>query len=164
MKYLKVVLLSIGAVCLLNSCAEVNQSTLRLQESQARLLDLISSGHVKPIVADLHVDTNHPNSENGRITDEWFLSEKEVAELGSMAEIRSYGLYKSAVRHHADVIVAATFNFRYDESKKGYLLTIVGYPASFENFKTADTNDLKLIKMNKSMDAKEEDKTKAIVM
>ena len=61
------------------------------------------------------------------------------------------------------VLFAATFNFRTNDEGTGYLITVVGYPATFENWKTADSSDLEWIRMEKTLTTNDREKISAVV-
>lgn len=133
---------------------------VKIQDTQARLLDVTSNAYVKPLTVELKVDKT-----KGRIRDEWTLT-KEQAEgemKGDIVNIRSYAVYMSSQKHSADVIVAATFNFRTNDEGTGYLITVVGYPATFENWKTADSSDYEWIRMEKTLTTNDREKISAVV-
>ena len=140
---------------------QAQKTTVEYKDTQARLLDVVSNAYVKPLTVELKVDTS-----KGRIRDEWPISQK-VAEVdmgGDIANIRSWGVYMSSKFHNADVIVAATFNFETDpDNPDAYKLTVVGYPASFVNWKTATEADYEWIRMEKVVTTNEREKISAIV-
>lgn len=140
---------------------QAQKTTVEYKDTQARLLDVVSNAYVKPLTVELKVDTS-----KGRIRDEWPIS-KKVAEVdmgGDIANIRSWGVYMSSKLHNADVIVAATFNFETDpDNPDAYKLTVVGYPASFVNWKTATEADYEWIRMEKVVTTNEREKISAIV-
>lgn len=140
---------------------QAQKTTVEFRDTQARLLDVVSNAYVKPLTVELKVDTS-----KGRIKDEWPIP-KKVAEVdmgGDLANIRSWGVYMSSIRHQADVIVAATFNFETDpENPDAYKLTVIGYPASFVNWATATEADYEWIRMEKVVTTDERDKISAIV-
>ena len=115
---------------------------------------------MKPLTVELVIDKS-----KGRIRDEWTLT-KEQAETemkGDIVNIRSYAVYMSSQKHNADVIVAATFNFRTNDEGTGYLITVVGYPATFQNWKTADASDYEWIRMEKTLTTADREKISAVV-
>ena len=134
---------------------------VKYQDTQARLLDVTSNAYVKPLTVELKVDTS-----KGRIVDVWPLTKEQVeVEMGGdIANIRSWGVYQSSKKHNVDVIVAATFNFKTDDTRDGfYQLTVVGYPASFVNWATATEADYEWIRMEKVVTTSEREKISAIV-
>lgn len=136
------------------------KNNVRVQDTQARLVDIYSRAYVKPLTVELSVDKN-----KGRVKDEWALT-KEQAETemgGSLENIRSYAVYMSSQKHNADAIVAATFNFRTNDAGDGYLITITGYPASFVNWKTAESADYEWIRMEKTLTTADREKMEAIL-
>lgn len=155
-KQILIALLALGCA----SSAYAQKDKVKIQDTQARLLDVTSNAYVKPLTVELKVDQS-----KGRIRDEWTLT-KEQAESemkGDIVNIRSYAVYMSSQKHNADVIVAATFNFRTNDEGTGYLITVVGYPATFENWKTADSSDYEWIRMEKTLTTADREKISAVV-
>jgi len=140
--------------------AQAQKPTVKIQDTQARLLDVKSNAYVRPLVVELKVDTS-----KGRVVDEWPLTKEqvEVEMNGDLTNIRSWGVYKSSQKHNADVIVAATFNFQTDEKPGFYKLTVIGYPASFVNWETAKEGDYEWIRMEKTVTTSDREKISAIV-
>lgn len=148
--------LSVLSIC----SAMAQKTTVKIQDTQARMLDVTSNGYVKPLTVELKVDDS-----KGRIRDIWPLT-KEQAEVemkGDIVNIRSYAVYMSSKKHNADVIVAATFNFKTTDNGDGYEIEVVGFPASFINWKTATTTDYEWIRMEKTQTTSERDKIQAII-
>lgn len=143
-----------------SSTAFAQKDRVKIQDTQARLLDVTSNAYVKPLTVELKVDKT-----KGRIRDEWTLTREQAeSEMkGDIVNIRSYAVYMSSQKHNADVIVAATFNFRTNDEGTGYLITVVGYPATFENWKTADSSDYEWIRMEKTLTTNDREKISAIV-
>lgn len=140
---------------------QAQKTTVEFRATQARLLDVVSNAYVKPLTVELKVDTS-----KGRVSNTWPLSKKtaEVSMGGDLANIRSWGVYMSATYHQADVIVAATFNLETDpENPDFYKLTVIGYPATFVNWKTATEEDYEWIRMEKVVTTDEKDKISAII-
>lgn len=155
-RQLLIMLLSLGCI----GGAYAQKDKVKIQDTQARLLDVTSNAYVKPLTVELKVNTNE-----GRIRDEWPLT-KEQAEIemnGDIVNIRSYAVYMSSQKHNADVIVAATFNFRTNDEGTGYLITVVGYPATFENWKTAGESDYEWIRLEKTLTTSDREKISAII-
>ena len=153
-------ILTTALLALICTGAYAQRDKVKIQDTQARLLDVTSNAYVKPLTVELKVDKT-----KGRIRDEWTLT-KEQAEgemKGDIVNIRSYAVYMSSQKHDADVIVAATFNFRTNDEGTGYLITVVGYPATFENWKTADSSDLEWIRMEKTLITNDREKISAVV-
>lgn len=69
----------------------------------------------------------------------------------------------SSQKHNADVIVAATFNIKTNDEGTGYIVTVVGYPATFANWKTAEASDYEWIRMEKTLTTADREKISAIV-
>lgn len=144
--------------------AYAQKTTVKIKDTQARLLDVSSNAYVKPLVVELEV-INTDKPDKGRIVDEWVLSKDEVEGMnGDLTNIRSWGVYMSSKKHNVDVIVAATFNFENDENNPGfYKLTVIGYPAIFKNWETAKATDYEWIRMEKTITTADREKISAIV-
>lgn len=155
----KLILFSMfGLVFVVNAMAQ--KPNVKIQETQARLLDMWSNGYVKPLTVELKVDES-----KGRIRDQWQLT-REQAETemnGDLKNIRSYAVYMSSKKHNCDVIVAATFNFKSTDDGKGYEIELVGFPASFINWKTATQADYEWIRMEKTQTTMDIDKIQAVI-
>ncbi|MDE6175041.1 MAG: hypothetical protein K2F88_05705 [Duncaniella sp.] len=138
----------LAALGLCVSCGSLHaQKTVKFdyQTSQARLLDVNPTTYVKPLVAELVVDTS-----NGRIRDKWELNAAELAarvitgdDNATVRNLRSYAVFKSSEKHDCDVVVAATFDVRITES--GAQISIVGYPANFANWSSSKIADYEWI-------------------
>lgn len=115
----------------------------KFQDTQARWMDLQASGYVKPLAVELKV------SSVGRISQSWPLS-KDQAELemkGDLKNIRSWALFMTCEKYVADVIVAPTFNIKTTDDGNGYVVTVVGFPANFVNWRTITDADYQWINL-----------------
>lgn len=117
-----------------------------MQESQARVLDVNPSTYVKPVIAELSVDTS-----KGRLHDTWTLDANELAarvikndDKATLQNLRTYAVYKSSEKAKCDVLIAATFDIRITD--EGASITVIGYPANFTNWKTGTVADYEWIK------------------
>ncbi len=114
------------------------------ESSTARGLDTDPTFYVRPVVADVIVD-----SSVGRIRETWTLTTQDlVGRLGdndnaTTANLRAYAMYKSAERHNCDIIVSPTFDVKFGSD--GASITIVGYCANFANFSVGTNDDLQWI-------------------
>ena len=82
---------------------------------------------------------------------------------GDLVNIRSYAIYMSSQKHNADVIVAATFNVKTNDDGNGYKVTVIGYPATFINWKTAEASDYEWIRKEKTLTTADKDKIAAVI-
>lgn len=145
----------ISMLCLAKASAQKVES---YKSTQARILEPQSSAYVRPLTVSLKVITTE------RIRDRWTLTSDDVAAFrGSVSDIRSWGVYRSCKEHNCDVIVAATFNLQSDNTSKGFILEVVGYPAKYENWKTAVPADYEWIKLEKTYTTNEREKVSAII-
>lgn len=157
---MKTLILAISLTFIGVAGAQAQKTNVRMQETQARLLDVNSNAYVRPLTVELLIDKS-----KGRIKDEWTLT-KEQAEQemgGDLANIRSYAIYMSSQKNNADVIVAATFNVKTNDEGNGYKITVIGYPATFINWKTADPSDYEWIRIEKTLTTADKDKIAAVI-
>ncbi|MBO4373330.1 MAG: hypothetical protein J5826_10385 [Bacteroidales bacterium] len=165
---LKKVLLSVAAIFVATSYVSAQKTIVKeVQQTEARVTDAITSVHARPLICDVKVKTysvgadwcresdfNKIDKNTSRFTDFWFLTAEDVAAIGKMDELRSYGMYRSQQYHQCDVIIAPTFNFRTaskdEKQTRGadFVITVSGYAADFINFKNASDEDLNLIIKN----------------
>ena len=123
--------------------AYAQKTNVRMQETQARLLDVTSNAYVKPLTVELQIDKS-----KGRIKDEWTLTREQAEQEmnGDLVNIRSYAIYMSSQKHNADVIVAATFNVKTNDDGN-----------------TAEASDYEWIRMEKTLTTADKDKIAAVI-
>lgn len=145
--------------CIIVANAQSKNQTTIIQETQARLLDVNPNAYVKPLTVEVEV------LPTGRVRDVWPLTADQVKSLGGdLANIRSWGVFQSSHKHNCDLIVAATFDFKSDIANPDvYQLTVVGFPANFVRWKTADDKDFEWIRMEKVKTTDDREKIQAIV-
>lgn len=122
-----------------NSMAQQKRDEYR--QSQSRMLEPLQEVFVRPLVVDLHVLTE------SRQKATWPFPDVKVTEMtvGDVETMKTNALYLTAQKYDADVIVAASFDIR--TVKKGIEVTVIGFPARYENWKVAETEaDYKWIK------------------
>ena len=148
-------------VACFDSFAQKTTTQIQYQETQARLLDVSSNAYVKPLTVELKVKSNQRIREVVKIPRNFAL----VAMKGDPSNWRSYAVYEVSKRLQCDVIVAATFNIKYDEvaGDQDVQIEVVGYPADFTNWQTATTQDLEWIRMEKTITTAEREKIAAAV-
>lgn len=136
------------------------KTAVHVEQTQARLLDVQTNAYVKPLTVEVKI-----NDKVGRIKDTWHLSKEKVEEAmhGDISNVRSFGIYMSAQKYSADLIVAGTFHLETDEKTGGYNLTVIGYPANFVNWKTASEQDYEWIRMEKVQTTSDKEKISAII-
>ncbi|MBR1687420.1 MAG: hypothetical protein IJ710_02685 [Prevotella sp.] len=153
-------ILMIIALCTAGTVATMAQkTTVKFQDTQARLLDVNSNAYVKPLTVELQVLTNKRISDVIPLTKD----QVEIEMKGDLTNIRSFAVYRASQLHDCDVIVAATFNVRTNAAGDGYEVNIIGYPANFVNWKTATQADYEWIKMEKTITTAERTKIAAAV-
>lgn len=147
--------------CFAISMIAQKTTQVQYQETQARLLDVSSNAYVKPLTVELKVKGNQRIREVVKIPRNFAL----VAMKADPSNWRSYAVYEVSKRMSCDVIVAATFNIKYDEvaGDQDVQIEVVGYPADFTNWQTATTQDLEWIRMEKTITTAEREKIAAAV-
>ena len=157
-KFLFITLIGLG--CVVGAFAQKTQTQIQYQATQARLLDVSSNAYVKPLTVQLKV-------KSARIR-EVVLIPNSIAFKGmegNTSNWRSYAVYEVSKRMNCDVIVAATFNIKYDEvaGDQNVQVEVVGYPADFTDWSTATREDLEWIRMEKTLTTADRDKIGAAV-
>ena len=150
--------LALIATCAFNGFAQ-KTVVKKFQDTQARMLDINATGYVKPLAVELKV------LEVGRINQSWPLT-KEQAEVemeGDMINIRSWALFMTCEKYSADVIVAPTFNFKTTDDGTGYIITVVGFPANFVNWRTINETDYEWIRMERTQTTGDRENIKALI-
>ena len=139
--------------------ANAQKTSVKIHDTQARTVDVSPTTYVKPLTVELEV------SANGKVTDTWSLSKEQVeVQMGGILEnIRSWGLYASCQKWKADVIVAPIFNFRTNDAGDGYILTVIGFPANFKNWRTATESDYEWIRLEKTQTINSRENIQAII-
>lgn len=139
--------------------ANAQKTSVKIHDTQARTVDVSPTTYVKPLTVELEV------SANGKVTDIWPLSKDQVeVQMGGILEnIRSWGLYASCQKWKADVIVAPIFNFRTNDEGDGYILTVIGFPANFKNWRTATESDYEWIRLEKTQTINSRENIQAII-
>lgn len=101
------------------------------RQSQSRMLEPQQQVFVRPLVVDLKVTTTE------RQKAVWSFPDVDINKMTTqdVENLKINSLYLTAQKFDADVIVAATFDVR--TVKKGLEITVIGFPAKYENWKVA---------------------------
>lgn len=149
-------------VCILALCAlgfglQANaQKTTEIRSSQARLMEPKMGVYIKPLIADLEIDKT-----KNKVRDVWEFTPDDVKALGGDEEgMRKRALFMSMERHNADVIVAASFDLV--STFEGCTVTVIGYPARYVNWRTAEPSDNEWIRNEILKPEEAEKQTQAI--
>lgn len=156
--------IAVAFVAILCGSAWAQKTVTHVRETQARIVDGYARAYVKPMTVELEIIKDNAGNEL-RVNDVWTLSKAEVESMdGNLVNIRSYGVFMSAKKYHADAIVAATFNFRDNpDGTDSYILEVIGFAARFKNWKTATPADYEWMRMEKTQTTDERDNLRAIV-
>lgn len=138
---MKRIVLTLLAVVAMQAHAQ-KTTTYRYEDTQARALDMVSKGYVKPLTVEVKVDATKGRQHFSYEMPKDFV---EGDMKGDIANIRSYGVFRAANEAKCDVIVAPTFHL-FTNDKGGYTLEIVGFAGSFVNWRTITNEDLQWIK------------------
>lgn len=128
-------LLAFVAVLLGLSQNAAAQSKGEYRQSQSRMIEPQQQVFVRPLVVDLHVTTNE------RQKAVWPFPEVDIYKMTvqDVENLKINALYLTAQKMDADVIVAPTFDIR--TVKKGIEITVIGFPAKYENWKVAEKEE-----------------------
>lgn len=129
------------AVLLGLSQGAMAQKQVEYRQSQSRMLEPLQEVFVRPLIVDLKVLTDTRQ----RAT--WPFPDVKVTDMtvGDVETMKTNALYLTAQKYDADVIVGASFDIR--TVKKGLEVTVIGFPARYENWKVAEKEeDYKWIK------------------
>ena len=142
---MKKILLSMAAMLFaVSSFAQKTTTTYRYEDTQARALDMVSKGYVKPLTVEVKVDAakgrQHFSYDLPKDFVEVDMRDPRTGQVDA-ANIRAYGCFKAAGEANCDIIVAPTFHF-YTNNKGSYTLEIVGFAGNFINWKTMTNEDL----------------------
>ncbi len=101
------------------------------RQSQSRMLEPQQQVFVRPLVVDLNVTTNE------RQKAVWPFPDVDITKMTvqDVSNLKINALYLTAQKFDADVIVAPTFDIR--TVKKGIEITVIGFPAKYQNWKVA---------------------------
>ncbi|MDO5760416.1 MAG: hypothetical protein Q4Q06_05270 [Bacteroidota bacterium] len=131
--------LAVAMALITSSCSTMKvQEEVRYDEqyTQSRMLDVTAKAHVRPLTVEVEIDKS-----KGRVSDTWSYTKEDIVAMGGdLSNIRANGLYKSAQKHDADIIVAPLFDLRTVEDGS-YRLTVIGYPGNFVNWKSLEAKD-----------------------
>lgn len=142
-KEMKKVIMTLAIALTMMSCA-MQKTSVDEQYTQARMLDVRADAHVKPLTVEVEIDRAA-----GRISETWSYTKEDITAMGGdLSNIRANGLYKTAQKHSADIIVAPLFDLRTAEDGT-YRLTVIGYPGNFVNWKSLEAKDSVWMSLNK---------------
>ncbi|MBQ8050010.1 MAG: hypothetical protein IJ197_00360 [Bacteroidaceae bacterium] len=139
---MKKILLSMTAMLFaVSSFAQKTTTTYRYEDTQARALDMVAKGYVKPLTVEVKVDATKGRQHFSYDMAKDFV---EIDMKGDVYNVRSYGLFKATDEAKCDIIVAPTFHL-FTNEKGGYTLEIVGFAGNFINWRTMSNEDLQWI-------------------
>jgi len=133
------------------SCESAYTYTYR--ESTARYMELMRTGFIKPVTAEMEVQAERIEYS---VELEVEISEKDIKEImsannsGKESSIvlgwKKEALAQTAKHFHADDMVAPMFEIAPHPKKEGVLVvTVTGYPAVYKNFRTITKDDAEMI-------------------
>ena len=124
--------------CVLSVTAQKIES---FQSTQARAIEPALNAYVRPLTCELNLISTT------RTRNTWHLTPEQIKSMnGNIDNIRNWGIYQACQKYDCDIMVAVTYNLEAPDLSKGCDITIVGYPAVYVNWKTADKIDMDWIK------------------
>lgn len=141
------------------------QTYVDYQSAQSRILDIVTSGYVKPKVVDLVMIKTPNSNEDFRMVDSIFYTKAQVKAMNSdEANIRANASFHFCEKYQADVIVGALYDIHTTANHDGYIVKVIGYPARFHNFRDVDEKEDKWwINIHVHDIVTDNEKTKALV-
>ncbi len=122
----------------LAATAQSRTEKIEFVESSARNIEPTQSVVVSPLIADLKIISNERIS----YSETSYAVVPEIERV--MPSLKGMALSNAAKKYNADAIVAATIDVRTNEA--GFLvITVSGYPAKYDNFRNATSDDLDLV-------------------
>lgn len=128
----KVYLLLIAVAALFVSCKTV------YTESQSRNIQPTFATNVIPLAANLNVSQ--------RISEEVVVSSSSLDEAFTAEVAKEKAVAIILKKYNADVLVAPIFEVYKESTSNSYRVTVIGYPASFTNFRPATVVDCEAYK------------------
>ena len=148
MKHLKV--LFTATMMMMGSTSFAQKVDYHFQATQARSVDTYAHAFVKPMTTELKVT-------GAREEAKFFLDAARVNDMiksnNFLDNVRSYAVFMLTDKLKVDAIVAATFNIYSRDG--GVEVQIKGFPAMFENWKTATEADYNWIKWQETLTTKD---------
>lgn len=131
------------------------------QETQARMLDVSSNAYVKPLTVELKVRDGEKVCEIVKIPKSYAI----VAMGNKPSNWKSYALYVVSKKLKCDVLVAATFNIKFDEvaGDTEVSVEVNGFPADYVNWKTATSDDMEWLRLEKLFTTDDAEKVGAAI-
>ena len=117
------------------------------QFTQARKPQVWVEPMVKPLVVEVEVIKEAPTF--WKTTLGRYKVETELE--GNLENVHNYGIFLYTKETNADMILAATYNFYTNPNRTSdddwYIIEIKGFPAKFNNWRTADQSDYEWIRI-----------------
>lgn len=135
----------------LSSCE--SEYTYTYSESTARYMELVRSGFIKPVTADMEVQeekVEYSVELNVELTEKDIKSIMQANDNGQESGIvlgwKKEALAQTAKHFKADDMVAPLFEIAPHPKKDGVLVVkVTGHPAVYKNFRPATKSDIDLI-------------------
>lgn len=148
----RLIFATLMAMFCLGMHAQKKEKPAKFEETQARLIDMTANAYVKPMTVELSIHGVTSSNPSPRATEfSYLFPANEVAALGNdLANIKSKALYLMCAKFQADAIVGARFNVTAQDVdiKNGCTVEIIGWPADFVKWKTAEKDDLEWMQLD----------------
>ena len=128
--------------------ASCSQNLYRYDESNARFEEPTMKTYVSPTIADLNVQSTRVSHT------EVFDNSLDLKDLnapdrsGTITYMKAYTVSMAARKSNADVIIGPIFDMRTSDDFQKVTVSVVGYPATYVNFRKATDDDFKLIRQS----------------
>lgn len=149
--------LAIIALAAFAAGASAQKSVYSYEDTQARALDMVSKGYVKPLTVEVQVD-----KQRGRMLYTMDMTASEVESMkNDVTNIRAKGVFMASKEWKCDVVVAPTFHlFTVDG---GFRLEVVGFAGNFTNWQTMTDADLPWINSTQARTTDDRTQINAVV-
>lgn len=126
--------------------AQKTTTTYHYEDTQARALNMETTGYVKPIVNEVKVDATRGRMKFSiDMTDDFVMNDMKKDPVN----VRSYGVFKATEAWNCDVVVAPTFHM-FTNDKGGFTLELIGFAGTFINWRTMTDADLEWIRVTQT--------------
>ena len=148
-------------------------TTYEYSSSQARVLDVVTNAHIKPLVAEIEIITpselralssklspSAEISDGSRMVDVISYTDAQVKALkGDESQLKANATFQLCQRYSADVLVGALYNVYTNESHDGYDVKVIFFPARIVNWRSIVNEDMIWINREKAITDAEKTKT-----
>lgn len=146
------------AICFMCIATMTDAQTriVNFRQSQTRMAEPLISVYSKPLIADLKVNET-------RIDETFDFPNSEIEALGGdIPNLRARAMFLANKKYNCDMLVSASFDIASKSDGTGYVVNVMGYPATYINWRSSTPNDDEWIRIAKINQAQNNEQTQAI--